>query len=58
MTNNGLDAYARSMAIQRPWVAKLATGVDEAQIDDALSLLGILLDRLAADDSQPGDPYS
>ena len=58
MTNNGRDAYARSMAIQRPWVATLATGVDEAQIDDALSLLGILLDRLAADDSQPGDSYS
>jgi DNA-binding MarR family transcriptional regulator len=56
MTNNGRDAYARAIVVQRPWVATLARGVDEAQIDGALSLLGILLDRLAADDSQSGDP--
>lgn len=56
MTNNGRDAYTRAMAVQRPWVATLARGVDNAQIDGALSLLGILLDRLAADNSQSDDP--
>ncbi len=55
MTNNGRDAYERAIVVQRPWVTTLARGLDEVQIDGALSLLGILLDRLAADDSQSGD---
>lgn len=50
LTRKGQDAYAAADRLQRPWINRLAKGLDQIHVEQAIGVLATLRSRLETTD--------